>query len=172
MSRSTSSTAESQLWGRPNRSRLTGKRFESPRRESRGSLAGEGGGICAAELMAGGDASEVGVEGATLDAVRAAWGEAAAGGELVELGHAAGDDGEVLASRRQARHAAQKALRVGVLGVVEDRGDRAVLDDLPGIHDRHAVGDLVDDRQVVGDQQDAHPELVAKPGDELEDLRL
>src|SRR4030081_820846 len=104
MARSTAATAESQLWGRPNRSRLTGKRFESPRRESRGSLAGAGWGICAAELMAGGDASGGGGGGGTRDAGRAAGGEAAAGGELVELGHAAGDDGEVLASRRQARH--------------------------------------------------------------------
>src|SRR5882672_7259897 len=123
MSRSTSWTAESQLCGRPKRSRLTGNCFESPRSESSGSLAAEGRGICAAELMVGGDSSDVGVESATLDAVRAAWGKAAAGGQLIELGYATRDDGEVLTARREARHAAQEALGVGVLRVVEDRAD-------------------------------------------------
>src|SRR5438128_3562305 len=104
MSRSTSSTAESQLCGRPKRSRLTGNCFESPRSESSGSLAAEGRGICAAELMAGGDSSNVGVDSATLDAVRAARGKAAAGGQLVKLGHAARDDGEVLTARGETRH--------------------------------------------------------------------
>ena len=49
---------------------------------------------------------------------------------------------------------AQQPPRVRVLRVVEDLVERALLDDPPGVHHEHAVGDVGDDAEVVGDQDD------------------
>ena len=47
-----------------------------------------------------------------------------------------------------------------------------VLDQLPGVHDANRVGDLGDHRDVVGDVDDAHPQLRLDPLQLLEDLVL
>ena len=44
--------------------------------------------------------------------------------------------------------------RVRVAGRVEDREDVADLDDAPGVHDDHAVGELGDEPEVVRDEDD------------------
>src|ERR671934_501054 len=98
MSRSTPSTAESQLVGRPTRSRSTGKRFVSARTETSGAGSAEGCGVVAAELTVSLDRSEFGVGlDAPRNAVRAARVEATAGRELPELGNAARNDGQLAA---------------------------------------------------------------------------
>ena len=43
--------------------------------------------------------------------------------------------------------------------IVEERVDRAFLDDLAQVHDRHPVGGVVDDREVVRDEQVGEPVL-------------
>ena len=48
----------------------------------------------------------------------------------------------------------------------------AGFDDLAGIQDNHLIGLFGDDAHVVGDDDDARVELVAKFADEVEDLRL
>ena len=67
---------------------------------------------------------------------------------------------------------AQQAPGVGVLGVVEDLLDRPLLDDLPGVHDQHAVGDLGDDAEIVGDQDHRQVAVAVQLFDQLQDLRL
>ena len=57
------------------------------------------------------------------------------------------------------RHAAQQALRVGMLGVGEQLGGRRALDHFAGVHHRDAMGDARDDAEIVGDQQHAEPEV-------------
>ena len=67
--------------------------------------------------------------------------------------------------RRQASRAiavdprdrAEQAPRVGVLRVVEELVERALLDDPAGVHDDDAVGDVGDDAEVVGDEDDPVP---------------
>ncbi len=67
---------------------------------------------------------------------------------------------------------AEQAPRVGVLGVVEDVVERALLDDPARIHHADAVGDLGDDAEVVGDDDHRHPELSLQLLEQTEDLRL
>ena len=54
----------------------------------------------------------------------------------------------------------------------EQLGGRGDLDDPPEVHHRHAVGEVLDDRQVVGDEDHRQSVVVAQRGEEVEDLRL
>jgi hypothetical protein len=54
----------------------------------------------------------------------------------------------------------------------EDVRDRSLLNDPPFGHDDHAVGDRADERQVVGDEKQAEPDLAAQLSEELDDRRL
>ena len=56
--------------------------------------------------------------------------------------------------------------------VAEERRHVGLLDDLAGVHDRHAVAHLGDDAEVVGDQDDRRPGLVAQVAHQVEDLGL
>jgi hypothetical protein len=67
---------------------------------------------------------------------------------------------------------AEQGLRVLVLRRAEHGGGPADLDDAPGLHDRDAVGDLGDHRQLVGDEDDRHAQLVAQVDEQLQQLRL
>jgi hypothetical protein len=57
-------------------------------------------------------------------------------------------------------------------GVVHDLVDRAVLDDLAGVHDGDVVAVLRDDAQVVSDQQQRTARLPHQVLEQVEDLRL
>ena len=59
-----------------------------------------------------------------------------------------------------------------MLGVVEDVVDGALLDDLSGVHDEDAVGDLRDHSEVVGDQDHRQAPLLVEVLNQLHDLRL
>ncbi len=54
----------------------------------------------------------------------------------------------------------------------EDGIGRPRLDDPPGIHDVHGLGDRGDHAEVVGDQEQRHAGLVRDLADQLQDLRL
>ena len=60
----------------------------------------------------------------------------------------------------------------GVLRIVVDRRGRAVLDDLAVGHHIDAVRDVAHDGEVVGDQQDRHPELALQIVQQLQDPGL
>jgi hypothetical protein len=59
-----------------------------------------------------------------------------------------------------------------MLGVGEELGGRRDLDDLAGIHQRHAVRHAADDGEVVRDQQHAELALALQVADEVQDLGL
>ena len=50
--------------------------------------------------------------------------------------------------------------------------DAALLDDAPGVHDRHAVGEPGHDRQIVGDPDQRHLPFSAQALHLVEDLGL
>ena len=56
--------------------------------------------------------------------------------------------------------------------VGEDLGGRARLDDPPGVHHEHPVGDVGHDAEVVGDQDQRHAAALALALEQVEDLRL
>ena len=79
--------------------------------------------------------------------------------------------------RRRVAHPEQRDRRssasvYGCCGLVEDLVHGAALDDLAGVHHGDLVDHLRDHAEVVGDQEDRHPELLAQVLHQLEDLRL
>ena len=60
----------------------------------------------------------------------------------------------------QRRERVHQALGVGVQRIVEELPRRRHLHDLAGVHDGDAVGELDQQRQIVGDEQDREPELL------------
>ena len=104
-------------------------------------------------------AARVGREGA-------AGHERAAGQFAAQVRRRAGDPREHAARAVQAGERAEQPAGVGMGGAAAQLVGRRGLDDLPGVHDHHPVGDLQQQRQVVGDEEDRE----AQPLLELEDL--
>ena len=71
-----------------------------------------------------------------------------------------------------ARDAAEKADGVGVPRVAEDLLGGPLFDEPAGIEHADALAHLRDDREVVADEEDARPELLAQRRDEVEHLGL
>ena len=70
------------------------------------------------------------------------------------------------------RHRVEQTLGVRVLRAGEQRVDRRLLDDLPGVHDDDPVADLGDDAEVVGHEEHGHAEVALERAEQVEDLRL
>ena len=66
----------------------------------------------------------------------------------------------------------QEMLRVAVLRMVEDVGDRAMLDDAALGHDADPVGHLAHDAEVVGDEEQGHAVARLQALQQFQDLRL
>ena len=66
----------------------------------------------------------------------------------------------------------EQLLGVRVAWRGEEPSDRALLGDLARVHDQHPVARLGDHRQVVGDEDQAQPELPPKSLEQLQDLGL
>ena len=102
----------------------------------------------------------------------AAWCKAAA----LELGpqrrHRAGNGLQRLAAPSGIGQGAQQRAGIGVLRRGEELVGRRHLDDLPGIHQRHALRHAGHHAQVVGDQQQAHLLLALQRAQQVQDLRL
>ena len=73
---------------------------------------------------------------------------------------------------RRGAGATEEAEGVWVLGLLEDGGRIALLDDLARVHHPDPVAHRPDDAQVVGDQQDRRVRLGLERADEIEDARL
>src|SRR6058998_3569028 len=58
----------------------------------------------------------------------------------------------------QVGRGGEEQARVGMARVVEERVDRALLDDLARVHDGRAVAQLCDHGEIVRDQQQREPE--------------
>ena len=127
----------------------------------------------AADEMALGNARPARRLGAApVERVLAAIGEAAAGELARERRHLAGDHLELRAPLAGRRQRGEELARVRMLRRAEESIARRDLDDLPGVHDRHAVRHAGDDAEIVGDQQDRHPALRLQLAQEVEHLRL
>ena len=87
--------------------------------------------------------------------------EAAAGRQIARIGHRALDRASRCVARRRARDELRRPTRVGVLRLGEELADTALLDHPAGIHDDDLVGDLGDDAEIVGDEQDRHADARA-----------
>ena len=90
----------------------------------------------------------------------------------MRLGTLPGMTGELLADVADDRDRTDEPAGVGVQRASEQRGDVALLHDLPGVHHGHPITHLGDDAEVVGDEDDRGPGLVAQVAHEVEDLRL
>src|SRR6185369_11823995 len=99
--------------------------------------------------------------------------ERATGGPIERVRNRPADRGEL-----QPRHGLdawnrlQQGPGVGVLRVVEDLIDAALLDHAPQIHDYHVIGHLGHDAKVVGDEHDRHSPFPLKLPQQIQDLRL
>jgi hypothetical protein len=103
---------------------------------------------------------------------RAARVEAAAGRGTGRVGHVPGQVGGQRAAAVGPRDGRDQRLGVGVDGTGPDGGGVTRFHDPPQVHDGDPVGDLPDDRQVVGDQQQADVLLAHQGGEQVGDLRL
>ena len=72
----------------------------------------------------------------------------------------------------RARHRAEQADRVRMLRLREQLVHRRLLGLPAGVHDKHAVGDIGDDAEVVRDQDDRGAEPLADVADQVEDPGL
>src|SRR3990172_4059314 len=102
----------------------------------------------------------------------AAVGERAAGRDGVEIGNNPRDRRKPLLPRSRSGQGPEQPLRVRVDRVGEEVARLRDLDDAPRVHDRHPVGELRYHPEVVGDQQDRHPLLLAHLPEEGEDPGL
>ncbi len=75
-------------------------------------------------------------------------------------------------ARGKLRDRGEKLARVGVLRRAQHRCRRAGFDHLARLHHRHAVRDLGDDAEIMGDEQHRHAGAALDIADQLEDLRL
>src|SRR6185437_59535 len=98
--------------------------------------------------------------------------EGATGGNLVQPRHRTVDLRQPVGRAGERGDRAHQPDRIGVARPLDDVAQRADFGDAPGIHDRHAVGSLGDDADVVGDQHDSRAMVAAELLDEGDDLRL
>ena len=70
------------------------------------------------------------------------------------------------------RHGVEQRPGVGVAGCGEQLVGGGGLDDPAEVHHRHAVGDVLDDPEVVGHDEVGEVELVLQPLEQVDDLRL
>src|SRR5687768_1663092 len=101
--------------------------------------------------------------------------ESASGGGIDGTRHVA-DENEPLSIPlqiwvRNGRGGDQR-LRVGVSGVFEDLVATATLDDPTEVHDRHLIGKVLHNRQIVGDEKVRNAELLLQVGEKIDDVGL
>ena len=80
--------------------------------------------------------------------------------------------GACAAVRARAACGAQQCRGVGLARRLENSRHQAFLDDAPGAHDRHPVGDTGDRAEVVRDQHHRHGALALQAREQPQDLRL
>ena len=104
--------------------------------------------------------------------VGATVGKAAPRKDLVERRHGSGDGCQALAALLGVWQGVQQIDGVGMARLGKKRWCAGHLDNLAGVHERHAVGHLRDHRQVVGDQQHGHLLGLLQGAQQIQNLRL
>ena len=123
--------------------------------------------------MAGGHGEQRGLRLRAFGrAEHAAGVEAAAGRQAAGGGDGALDGEQAVAGLLQPGHAAEQAERVGVLGIVEQRGGGRALHHAAGVHHGDLVRHLRHHAEVMGDQHDRHAGLALQVAQQVQDLRL
>ena len=99
--------------------------------------------------------------------------------KVASAGGSTGDGDSVLALGRRPAACRPRAAPPTATLACKDAADRAtpprpcpVLDDAAEIHDRHVVREIVDHREVVGDEQIGQPQFVLQLAQQIENLRL
>ena len=59
-----------------------------------------------------------------------------------------------------------------MLRIFKHRASGANLNDLPEIHHRHVIAQMFDHAEIVGDKEKRDAEVVAKIGEQVDNLRL
>ena len=72
----------------------------------------------------------------------------------------------------EAGNAVEKGTGVGVLGGAENFFNGALLDEFSFEHNQNTIGEIGDDAEVVGDEEDGHAELITEIAKEVENLGL
>ena len=105
--------------------------------------------------------------------VRAPCVEAAAGGRIDRAGRITLED-DLIGNAAPAfeKRRGEERLRVRVLGRLEDAGAIAHFHHLPGVHDQDAIGHVLGDAQVMGDEQIGHSRVALQLLEEVQHARL
>ena len=74
--------------------------------------------------------------------------------------------------RIDIRHGGKKVCGVGLLRAGKDAVRRALLDDLPAIHDDDAFAEIAHDRQIMGDEEKREVHSLLELGEKIDDLLL
>ena len=106
------------------------------------------------------------------DGERAARDERAAGQRVAQVGRRAGDADQLPARSVQRGERVQQSPGVGVRGLAHDGRRGAGLEQPARVHDRDPVGQLEQQRQVVGDEQDREAERLLELHDLGQDVPL
>lgn len=109
---------------------------------------------------------------AAVERFGASWEEGAVLCWLGEFGRLAGDLAEVGVGAVDAGEGGEEGVAVGMEGLFEEFADGAFFDDVAGVHDGDVVGDLGDDAEVVGDEEDGGAAFLAEALELVEDLGL
>src|SRR5262249_19551814 len=108
--------------------------------------------------------------GAALERERAARMKAASGRRIDRARHVALQHGARPSARGIGeRHGGKERPRIGVLARAVELCGGSDLDDLAEIHHRHAVADVLDHPQVVGDEEKREAELLLQVEQHVQD---
>ena len=103
---------------------------------------------------------------------RAARGEGTADRQRLQIGRRTADGRQPLAAHPGMHGGAQQAVGIGVARRAHHLAHTALLHDPPGIHHRNSVGDLPRHAEIMGDEDDAHPEFLLQAAQQQQDLDL
>jgi hypothetical protein len=98
--------------------------------------------------------------------------KAAAGKDLVQRRHCAGDGGQRLCTLAHIGQRFEQLAAVGMARITVKVCPVGLFHQLPGIHDRHPVRHAGHDAEVMGDQQDSHAGVLLQLLQQLQHLRL
>src|SRR5438067_10930044 len=93
-------------------------------------------------------------------------------GRRAEIGRRSREACHPLERSRQRRERADEAERVRMTRGVTQPGRGCLFDDLARVHDRDAMRDLEEEREIVGDEENGELELALQIADLLQDLAL
>jgi len=122
---------------------------------------------------AGSETAQLGRSEAALGhPTRTARSKAAALRQAAQIGRAAGYRVDVAVARLTVHHRSEQTRCVRMGRRAQDLGNRPALDEAAGIHDRHSVGDLGGDAEIMGDEDHPHAQLALQPAQQDQHLRL